>query len=309
MTTLSVSSYSLREQLGPLAIAFTDDDGREHTFRQAFPQLLEITEFPARAAAALAVGGVETVAFQYGGLDDPTLDSFATQARDAGLQLVNLAVDDGDLLSSDDERRERDVARLEQWVERAAALGFHHVRVNPGSPFGSHAGGAPPAHLVAALRRLGEHARGHGIRLLVENHGGPSSDPTWMLALLDAVGSDLLGLLLDLGNFDVVVQPALALLLGGPEAASGDDPWQGLDLTPVYEGIEALAPRAELVHVKVHRVQGSEVGPVDVPRALGILAEHGYAGPLTVEYEGHGGDPWASTRAVVELAAGRAVGA
>lgn len=303
MTMLSISSYSLREQLGPISLAFTDASGEEQTFAQDFPKLVDITDVPARAAQSFPVTGVEAVAFQFSGLDDPALDAFAAAATDAGLELLNVAVDVGDLVQTDPDRLAADVAELERWITRVADLGFRFVRVNAGSPFSAHHGEVPPARLVEALIHLGGFASDRGIRLLVENHGGPSSDPAWLTDLLDRVGVANLGLLLDLGNFDALLGPLMAAMFAEPGAAPVD-PFADLDLTTLYEGIDALADRAELVHVKAHHV-GHEgaVGPVDLPRALGILSRHGYTGPLTIEYEGTGGDPWANTGRVIEATA------
>jgi sugar phosphate isomerase/epimerase len=244
---------------------------------------------------------VEAVAFQFTGLDDPALDAFAAAATDAGLELLNVAVDAGDLLHTDPDRLAVDVAELKRWITRVADLGFRYVRVNAGSPFSAQHGDVPPAHLVDALTELGGFATDRGIRLLVENHGGPSSDPAWMTALLDRVGVANLGLLLDLGNFDALLGPLMAAMFAETAPA---DPFADLDLTTLYDGIDALADRAELVHVKAHHV-GHEgaVGPVDLPRALGILSRHGYTGPLTIEYEGSGGDPWAKTGCVIAATA------
>jgi sugar phosphate isomerase/epimerase len=299
MTQISVSAYSLREQLGPISIPFTDPNGQEQVFAQDFPSVIRITDFPEQAADRFPVAGVEAVAFQFRDVDDPALGEFVERATAAGLALVNVAVDTGDLLSTDDERRGADVAELKRWIDRLAQLGFAFVRVNPGSPFSAHHGDTPPSHLVAALRELGAHANARGIRLLVENHGGPSSDPVWMNALLDAVGHDHLGLLLDLGNFDALMGPLMAAMFAEPGSAPVD-PFADLDLTSLYAGIEALAGRAELVHVKAHLADESgAVGPVDLPHALDILDRHGYDGWLTIEYEGTGGDPWAKTGSVV----------
>lgn len=303
MTLLSLSSYSLREQLGPISLAFTDANGDEQTYAQDFPKLLDIAEFPARAARTYPVGGVEAVAFQFGGLDDDRLDAFAAGARAAGLALVNVAVDVGDLAQTDPDRRAADVTELTRWIARCADLGFRYVRVNAGSPFAPQHGDVPPAHLVDALTELGRFAAGRGIRLLVENHGGPSSDPVWMNALLDGVGPDGPGLLLDLGNFDALLGPLMAALFAETGTAPAD-PFDGVDLTSLYDGIDALAARAELVHVKAHHVGADgTVGPIDLPRALGILNRHGYRGPLTIEYEGTGGDPWTHTGHVIDLTA------
>ena len=308
MNMLSISSYSLREHLGPISITFTDAHGDEQQFAQDFPKLVDITDFPRRAAQTYRVAGVEAVAFQFTGLDDPALDSFAASATDAGLALVNVAVDVGDLVRTDADGLAADVAELKRWIARVADLGFRFVRVNAGSPFSAQHGDVPPARLVAALTDLGEFAAGREIRLLVENHGGASSDPGWMNALLDQVGVTNLGLLLDLGNFDALLDPLMAAMFAEPGAAPVD-PFADLDLTSLYDGIEALADRAELVHVKAHVVaDGGRVGPVDLSKALGILSRHGYTGPLTIEYEGTGGDPWANTGRVLDLTAAAVTG-
>jgi sugar phosphate isomerase/epimerase len=305
MTTLSMSTYSVREHLGPVEFSFTDPSGNTMSFAFPYEQRLTLAEFPARAKDAFGVGDIETVAFQFrGGLDDPELDTFAAALRDSGVRLLNVAIDAGDLLEADDEKRAADVAELKRWIERFSAMGARFVRVNPGSPFSPHTGGMPE-YLVAALVELGEFAAAHGSRLLVENHGGPSSDPAWMLALLDAVGSEHLGLLLDLGNFDALMQPVMALMFAAPDAPPVDPVTllENVDLAPVYAGIEALAPRAELVHVKAHDVDDAgTVRAVDLDRAIGILRDAGYDGPLTVEYEGNGGDPWAKSARVLEVA-------
>lgn len=305
MTTLSMSSYSVREHLGPIEFAFTDPAGNPQTFSLPYESLTTLAAFPARAKDAFGVEAIETVAFQFReGLDDPELDAFEAALSDSGVRLLNVAIDVGDLLEADDEKRAADVANLKRWIVRFAAMGSQFVRVNPGSPFSEHHGEQPPVHLVDALVELGRFATAQGTRLLVENHGGPSSDPAWMLGLLDAVGTEHLGLLLDLGNFDALMQPTMALMFQQEGAPPVDVAalLACVDLTSVYAGIDALAPRAELVHVKAHDVDESgAVGPVDLDRAIGILRSYGFDGPLTVEYEGSGGDPWAKSARVLEV--------
>jgi sugar phosphate isomerase/epimerase len=297
-----MSSYSVREQLGPVSFDFVDPTGVERSFSFDFPKLLELPEFPERVRPAFGIGAIETVAFQFTSPEDPQLDAFAEALMRAGVELINVAIDAGDLLEPDAERRAADIAEIERWIERFAAMGSRFVRVNPGSPFSSHAAGEPPAHLIEALQRLGAFARAHGSRLLVENHGGPSSDPRWMGALLDAVGRHDCGLLLDLGNFDALMQPMMAIMFGGADAPDPAAVFASLDLEPLYADIEALASYAELVHVKAHHVDDAgNVGPVDLERAFRILAEHSYSGPLTVEYEGTGGDPWVKSARVLEV--------
>jgi len=308
MNTMSVSTYSLREQLGrPMDFSITDPSGKDVHISSPTTGELGLSEFPARAKATFGVGAIETVAFQFDGLDDPEWDRFADHLVATDVQLLNVAVDVGDLLNADPAKRSADIAEIKQWIDRCAEIGSKFVRVNPGSPLSPHAGQQPPRYLVEALRELGDYAAAKGIRLLVENHGGPSSNPDWMNKLLDAVGKDRCGLLLDLGNFDAILGPMMAVLFGGGDPARA---FGGIDTSSLYADIEALAPRAEHVHVKAHQVgDDGTVGAVDLVRAIGILTAHGYRGALSVEYEGTGGDPWAKTARVLEVAAAAARGA
>jgi sugar phosphate isomerase/epimerase len=217
--------------------------------------------------------------------------------------LLNIALDFGDLASSDPELRAIDVAEHRRWIERFAAMGARFVRVNPGSPLTPHRGDPPAPILVDTLIELGAFAHSHGTRLLVENHVGPSSDPTWMSTLLDAVGSDALGLLLDLGNFDALLRPLRSLGTTGQEPTGADIAGlrEGLDLTDLYAGIELLAPRAEMISVKEHVVEDDgTIGFVDLDRALGSIVATGFDGAYSVEYEGAGGDPWKKSLRILE---------
>jgi sugar phosphate isomerase/epimerase len=303
MNTLSVSSYSLREQLGPLAFDFVDPGGEDVHIHLPYPKLLNLSEFPARAKDTFGVDAIETVAFQFAGMDDPEIDRFAAALVSSEVRLVNVAIDGGNLAAVDHGEREADIRFLQRWIERFAGMGPEFVRVNPGSPFGPRDDARPPAHLVDAVGEVGAFAKKHGARLLVENHGGASSDPEWMTQLLDDVGRDACGLLLDLGNFDAVTGPLMPVLFGGGTGADPLEMFAGIDLSTVYEGIDSLAGYAELVSLKAHHVSDDGLaGPVDLVRSLGILAAHGYAGPLSVEYEGNGGDPWAKSTRVLEIA-------
>ena len=155
MNTLAVSSLSVREQLGPVVFDFVDDGGTHRHIDLPFPKLLSLSEFPARAKETLGVDAVETVSFQFAGLDDPELDRFAAALVSSGVRLANVNIDAGDLLEADSTKRAADIALIERWIERFAAMGSQFVRVNPGSPMSAQHGDKPPAHLVDALGGLG----------------------------------------------------------------------------------------------------------------------------------------------------------
>jgi sugar phosphate isomerase/epimerase len=299
---LAVSSFSLREQLGPIRLEFRDASGTPQVFTHEAPRLFAISDFPRRALEELGVDLVETVGFQFSGLDDPEIPKFEKALADAGVGLLNIALDMGDLADPDDGYRASDIGVIKQWIARFAAMGSRFVRVNPGSPFRQGGGDRPPAHLVAALVELGEFAQAEGARLLVENHSGAGSDPVWLSALLEQVGAHC-GLLLDLGNLEPLMSGLRKATQNVTDVETFDlaSELSGLDLTQLYEAVESLAPRAELVSVKTNWVaDDGSIGAVDLDRALGILVGQGYGGVFSVEYEGFGGDPWAKTRRVVD---------
>ena len=55
MTTLAMSSYSVREHLGPVEFSFTDPEGETRTFSFPYENLTTLAEFPARAKDAFGV--------------------------------------------------------------------------------------------------------------------------------------------------------------------------------------------------------------------------------------------------------------
>jgi len=118
---------------------------------------------------------------------------------------------------------------------------------------------------AAALRGLAEDAGAAGLPLGVENHWGISGDAAHLAGLIAAVASPWVGSCPDLGNFP-----------------RGADPEAGLRL---------LAPSAVIVHAKSYGFDAyGREQRIDYPRLLPIFQRQGYAGPVTVEYEGEGDD-------------------
>jgi sugar phosphate isomerase/epimerase len=146
-----------------------------------------------------------------------------------------------------------------RWIEAAKFLGCHAIRVN------AHSSGSPEEQhklVVDGLSRLGESAKPHGISVIVENHGGLSSDGAWLAGTLKAVGMDNVGSLPDFGNFHDYDR---------------------------YQGIEDLMPYAKGVSAKSHDfdASGNET-KTDYERALRLVLKAGYRGFVGIEYEGSG---------------------
>src|SRR5689334_8999312 len=93
----AVTSFSLREQLGPIRFPYRDASGRDRVFTFDNPRLLPISDFPRRALDDLGVDLVEVVGLHFTGLDDPELARFEKALADTGVGLVGTALDLGDL--------------------------------------------------------------------------------------------------------------------------------------------------------------------------------------------------------------------
>ena len=118
MNTLSVSSYSIREQLGPIVFDFVDPQGNYVHIEFPYQNLMSLAEFPARVRDTFGIDTVEMVAFQFAGLDDPEIDRFASALDSSGVRLLNTCIDAGDLLEVDNDKRAADITLIEQWIAR-----------------------------------------------------------------------------------------------------------------------------------------------------------------------------------------------
>jgi L-ribulose-5-phosphate 3-epimerase len=195
--------------------------------------------------------------------DAAYLRELKQRADDAGVESLLIMCDrEGNLGDPDAARRTQAVENHHKWVEAAKALGCHSIRVNAGS-----AGSYEEQIRLAAdgLRRLAEFADGHGLNVLVENHGGLSSNGAWLAAVMRAAGHPRVGTLPDFGNFRI-------------------SPTESYDR---YLGVEELMPFAKAISAKSNEFdeRGDETG-TDYRRMMRIVLDAGYRGWVGVEYEG-----------------------
>ena len=155
-----------------------------------------------------------------------------------------------------------------KWLDAAARFGCHSIRVNAAS-----AGSYEEQQKLAAdgLRRLTEIAEPYKLNVIVENHGGLSSNGKWLAEVMDMVASPRCGTLPDFGNFCF-------------DWSKAEDPDMWYDR---YLGVEELMPYAKAVSAKSHEFDenGDEVR-TDYYRMLKVVLDAGYTGWVGVEYEG-----------------------
>lgn len=224
-------------------------------------------DFPVVARETYGIEAVEFVNqfFKDKARDAAYLKDLKKRADDHGVACVLIMIDaEGDLSTADKAERTKAVENHKAWVDAAAALGCHSIRVNTGSNYG-------PTDVEAAAdgcAKLAEYGESRNIGIICENHGGPSSDPDSLVALMKRVNRPGFGTLPDFGNFPTTKQ--------------------GTYTIDVYEAIARMMPFAKGVSAKSHDFgpDGREVH-LDFARILKIVTDAGYRGYVGIEYEGH----------------------
>ncbi len=185
------------------------------------------------------------------------------RAADHGVKQLLIMIDgEGNLGDTNLHKRTEAVKRHHKWVDAAKTLGCHSIRVNAASS-GSY---EDQVHRAAdGLRSLSEYAKEAGLNVIVENHGGLSSNGQWLAAVIQKVGMDNCGTLPDFGNFNI----------GGGQHYDR------------YQGIQELMPFAKGVSAKSHDFDddGNEIH-TDYLKMVKIVLDAGYRGFIGIEYEG-----------------------
>lgn len=231
---------------------------------------LDPTDFPA-IAAGYGIDCIELVnTFYYSKAnDDAYWTDFKNRCEGAGVTVGLIMCDAlGNLGDADPEARMAAVENHYPWVDVAQFLGAHSIRVNAAGE------GTPEevaANAVDGLTKLGEYGAPKGINIIVENHGGISSDASWLAGLIAEVGMDNVGILPDFGNFCIET---------GPEGCINE--------YDKYQGIMELMPYAKGVSAKSHQFDenGNEVNS-DFLKIMKIVKDSGFTGYVGIEYEGN----------------------
>ena len=158
------------------------------------------------------VFGIPAVEYVSGFLQDKVKDKaylhdLKQRAEGEGVTNVLIMVDmwgpEGTLASPDASARKQAAVNHRPWVDAAQYLGCHAIRVNA-SGYGDHASYEDSkAWFVDGLSRLVEYGRSVDIRITVENHGGFSSNASWLAEVMQEVDDDYCGTLPDFGNFRI----------------------------------------------------------------------------------------------------------
>jgi len=220
-------------------------------------------DFPVKAALDFDIYGVEYVSTFFLNTSKDYLSDLLNITNDYSVQNVLIMVDgEGNLGDPDASSRLKSVEQHHRWIEAARFLGCHSIRVNARGK-GSEAEVASAS--VDALARLAEFAAPYQINVVVENHGGYSSNGKWLTDVISRVGMENCGILPDFGNFTI----------------SDNEKYDR------YLGVGEMMPFAKGVSAKsyVFDRDGNEA-EFDFDRLMRIVYDAGYRGWIGIEYEG-----------------------
>lgn len=228
-------------------------------------------DFPAIARNTYDVDTIELVNTFYfdKAKDQAFLQNFKQRCEDAGVSCHLIMCDAlGDLGNTNDTERAQAIENHLPWIEAAAFLGCKSIRVNAA---GSGTADEVKAAAVDGLGRLSEEGAKANINIIVENHGGYSSDADWLADLMTQVNMENCGTLPDFGNFCIERENGVCI--------------KEYDR---YDGVKKLLPFAKGVSAKTHNFDenGLETN-TDYAKMMGIIREANFDGIIGIEYEGN----------------------
>ena len=226
---------------------------------------LDNLDFPVVARKDYGIGSVEFVNtfFKDKARDLGYLHELKKRANDNNVRCGLIAVEgEGALAHPDDAVRNKAVVQHRMWLNTAAFLGCHSVRVNLDGEGSSR---KQRDAAIDALNELGNYAEGLEVRVLVMNHGGFSSNPAWLAEVIEKTAHKRVGTLPDFGNFT---------------DADGN-------VVDRYKGVEMLMPWACAISAKSldFDAKGEET-TIDFKKLVKIVVDAKYHSWISVQYEG-----------------------
>ncbi|MCZ2341004.1 MAG: sugar phosphate isomerase/epimerase [Bacteroidales bacterium] len=208
-------------------------------------------------AGKLPLDAVELTSYYFAETSDEYLKKLK-KACDAKKLAISGVPVRSDFCVADEKKRQADIEHVKTWTDRAAFLGAPAVRIFAGVIPKGDTLAIAQKRVVAALEECCAHAEKRGVLLALENHGGITSTPEQLLALVKPVQSRALGVNIDTGNFHTA------------------DP---------YADIAKIAPYGVTVQVKTEVAPHNKKEDADLKRVIQIIRDANYHGYIALEYE------------------------
>lgn len=248
----------------------------EWSFHKAlFAKEIDHLDFAKIAKQQYGIEGVEYVNqfFKDKAKDMDYLKEMKMRAEGEGVRSLLIMCDgEGGLGDTNESQRKTAVENHYKWVEAAKFLGCHSIRVNA---YGEGTAAEVASAAIDGLGSLAGFAKDYDLNVIVENHGGYSSNGKWLTDVMKQIDMPNCGTLPDFGNF---------CLKGTYE--NGKMTCE--DMYDRYQGVSEMMPFAKAVSAKTHAfdASGNET-ETDYLRMMKIVKDAGYKGFVGIEYEGN----------------------
>lgn len=227
-------------------------------------------------AARLNLDGVEILHRQMASEENAYVQKLKRLAFINGLDLYALSIHQG-FVSPDAVERRENIEHTLRCIELASALGIPSIRLNSGrwrtiksfDELMKNEGHEPalPGYteddafdwVIGSIEACLPGAEKHGVILALENHWGLTYTPEGVNRIVSAIDSEWLKVTMDCGNF----------------------------LSNPYAKLRQIAPDTVLVHAKTYYGGGEWYTlALDYAKIAAILAEVGFQGYVSIEFEG-----------------------
>jgi sugar phosphate isomerase/epimerase len=246
-----------------------------------FAKKITNLDFPGIARKEFDISIVEYVNqfFKDKAQDKTYLNDLLTRCKDNGISNHLIMIDgEGNLGATDAAERTKAVENHHRWVECAKYLGCKTIRVNAA---GNGTAEEVSKSAVEGLSKLGEFAKTMNINVIVENHGGYSSNGKWLSGVMKQVNMKNVGTLPDFGNF--------CIKRGENHTCSEE--------YDRYQGTQELLPFAKGVSAKTYTFDNNgNCVETDYNRIMKIVKDSGFKGIAGIEYEGDKVDEYEGIR-------------
>lgn len=261
--------------IAPAPLFFTISLAQWSLHKKLFAKEMDNLDFPAMAKNTYGISVVEYVNqfFKDKAKDEKYLAELLKRCNDNGVKNHLIMCDgEGEMGSPDAKVRNEAVENHYKWVDAAKYLGCATIRVNA---FGQGSAEEVQKSAAESLSKLGEYAAKTGINVIVENHGGYTSNGEWLAATMKKVGRKNVGTLPDFGNFCIKRE-------GGAQWGT-----KCIEEYDRYKGVGEMMPFAKGVSAKTHDFdeQGNCI-ETDYLKMLKVVKAAGFNGYMGIEYEG-----------------------
>ena len=272
---LAAASYSFISSVPGFSLSQAAAQGKKPFFQISLAQWslhktlqageLDNLNFPLKAKKEFAISIVEYVSpfFKKQEKNTSYLQDLKKRTDDNGITNHLIMIDgEGSLGDTEMAKRNQAVENHYKWIDAAKYLGCKTIRVNAA---GRGTQEEVQKAAIEGLSKLSAYGQQHKINVIVENHGGYSSNGEWLAGVIKGVNNKYCGTLPDFGNFNI----------------------SSTEKYDRYKGVQELLPFAKGVSAKTYDfdASGNET-TIDYQRMFKMIKAAGWKGIVGIEYEG-----------------------